>query len=130
MPNLAIIANSLSPARASLAALVNRRAELELEAEPLNARLSRIDRALADQQRTVVTRDALRAHHDAAVTAAASAGEPVPEPSHELLRAEADLEAAERNAPALTTARESAAAAAAMVNERLGALSRELDDQA
>jgi hypothetical protein len=37
MPNPAIIAkdsHSLSPARASLAALLNRRAELELEAEP------------------------------------------------------------------------------------------------
>jgi DNA repair exonuclease SbcCD ATPase subunit len=128
MPALAIVAKdsqSLSPARASLAQLIHRRAQLQSEAEPLHQRLQRCDSAIAEAARATQRVVALSAEHQSRFAAAIANGDPPPHKPHDLLRAEA----AEAARAAAEQARASVAPETDVVNQQLGALGREIADQ-
>jgi hypothetical protein len=129
---LAIVAKdsaSLSPARAQLAQLLHRKAQLQAEAEPLHQRLHRVDGAIAEHARAARRVAELSAEHQSKFAAAIVDGDASPPKTQELLRAEAQAVEAEAARAAAEQARERVAPEADGINQQLALLSREIEDQ-
>jgi hypothetical protein len=129
---LAIVARdsqALSPARARLAQLLHRKAQLQAEAEQPNLRLHRIDSAIADYVLADRRVAALSGEHQSNFADAIADGKSPPQRTHELLRAEAAALEAGHARAAAEQARERVAAEADAINGRLASLSLEIEDQ-
>jgi hypothetical protein len=132
VPKQAVIARdsqALSPSRSALAQLLHQRARHAAQAEPPNARLVRLDGAVAGLARAKARLEEQRVAHLAAAAEAIAAGEERPGKPAALAEAEEAATAAEFDHEAAEAARAAIVDEVAGMNDQLSRLGREVSDQ-
>jgi hypothetical protein len=131
MPQLVILAKdsaALSPARGTLAALQRDRIALMAEIAPLSQQLHRCDEALAGLDIAETERNRLLADHEREVGAAIAQGFAIPTIDLVLNVSEIKYREAQQRARAVVVPRQQLEAQLAALQQRSGALGRELDE--